>query len=227
MKYFITGTTSGLGMSLQQQIQNSSNKLVSLNRTKINSDDTDQFIIHDLKNFDQLNSVLSSYIFYLEDVDVCIMNAGTLGSIKNAIEVETFDILDSFRINCLANKIIVDFFLKETNCNKFVYISSGASSNPYTGWLEYCSTKSFSDALFRVYAKENLDKIFVSVSPGAINTNMQSKIRNSSIEQYPDMKKFFDLYEDNKLRSPNDAAFKLVKKIEKLTLDDSGSFLKI
>ena len=65
MKYFITGTTSGLGMSLQQQIQNSSNKLVSLNRTKINSDDTDQFIIHDLKNFDQLNSVLSSYIFYL------------------------------------------------------------------------------------------------------------------------------------------------------------------
>lgn len=227
MKFFITGTTSGLGMSLQQQIQTSSNKLVVLNRTKIDSESIDQLIIDDLKNLNDLHFVLTSHSSYLKDVDICILNAGTLGDIKKASEVETADLLDSFHINCLANKVIIDFFLKETNCSKFVYISSGAASKPYTGWLEYCSTKSFSDAMFRVYAKENLDKLFVSVSPGAISTNMQSKIRSSSVEQYPDMKKFIDLYENNNLRSPDDAAFKLIQHLKSMTLEHSGMFMGI
>ena len=227
MKFFITGTTSGLGMSLQQQIQTSSNKLVVLNRTKIDSESIDQLIIDDLKNLNDLHFVLTSHSSYLKDVDVCILNAGTLGDIKKASEVETADLLDSFHINCLANKVIIDFFLKETNCSKFVYISSGAASKPYTGWLEYCSTKAFSDAMLRVYAKENLNKLFVSVSPGAISTNMQSKIRSSSVEQYPDMKKFIDLYENNNLRSPDDAAFKLIEHLKFMTLEHSGMFMGI
>jgi benzil reductase ((S)-benzoin forming) len=227
MKFFITGTTSGLGMSLQQQIESSSDHLVVLNRTKIDSKTIDQLVIDDLKNLNQLNFLLSSQLSFLEDVDVCIMNAGTLGSIKNAVEVKTSNILDAFYINCLANKLIVDFFLRKTNCNKFIYISSGASSKPYTGWLEYCSTKSFSDAMLRVYAKENLNKIFVSVSPGAIATKMQNQIRCSSMEEYPDMKKFVDLFDNNMLRSPFDAADQLLKRINNLTFEDSGSFIKI
>jgi len=227
MKFFVTGTTSGLGMSLQSQIQSSSDELVVLNRSKIDSDLLNQLIVDDLKNLDNLHFILTSHSSYLKDVDVCVMNAGTLGSINNANEVKTSNLLDSFHINCLANKVIVDFFLKETNCSKFIYISSGASSKAYTGWLEYCSTKSFSDAMFRVYAKENLNKIFVSVSPGAIATKMQSQIRNSSIEEYPDMKKFVDLFGNNMLRNPFDAADQLLKKINDLTLEDSGSFIKI
>ena len=35
MKFFITGTTSGLGLSLQQQILNSSDEIVVLNRKKL------------------------------------------------------------------------------------------------------------------------------------------------------------------------------------------------
>ena len=190
MKFFITGTTSGLGLSLQQQILNSSDEIVVLNRKKLGIENISEIQISDLKNTTEIISSLSNNLSVIEDVDVCILNAGTLGQIENAIDINSSNLLDSFQINCLSSKVIVDFLLKNSKCNKFVYISSGAASNPYTGWLEYCSTKAFSDMMFRVYAKEISDKIFVSVSPGAIATKMQKQIRDSSIEEHPDMKKF-------------------------------------
>ena len=227
MKFFITGTTSGLGSSLQQQLLNSSDEIVVLNRKKIDIENIDEIQISNLKNISEIISSLSDNMSIIKDVSVCILNAGTLGQIENAVDINSSSLLDSFQINCLSNKVIVDFLLKNSECKTFIYISSGASSKAYTGWLEYCSTKSFSDAMFRVYAKENLNKIFVSVSPGAIDTKMQNQIRNSSIEEYPDMKKFVDIFGNNMLRSPFDAADKLLKKINDITLEDSGSFIKI
>ena len=226
MKFFITGTTSGLGLSLQQQILNSSDEIVVLNRKKLGIENISEIQISDLKNTTEIISSLSNNLSVIEDVDVCILNAGTLGQIENAIDINSSNLLDSFQINCLSSKVIVDFLLKNSKCN-FVYISSGAASNPYTGWLEYCSTKAFSDMMFRVYAKEISDKIFVSVSPGAIATKMQKQIRDSSIEEHPDMKKFFDLHNNNMLRDPSDAADKLLYRIDELKIDDSGSFIKI
>lgn len=227
MKFFITGTTSGLGLSLQKQIQVSSDELVVLNRKKLDLENVGEIQISDLKNTNEIISILSNNLSTIGDVDVCILNAGTLGQIKEAVNIDSSDLLTTFQINCLSNKVIVDFLLKNSNCSKFVYISSGASSSPYTGWLEYCSTKAFSDAMFRVYAKEMQDKIFVSISPGAISTNMQSMIRSSSVEKYPDMKKFFDLYQNNSLRDPADAATKIIEKVKILMPSDSGSFLKV
>ena len=40
-------------------------------------------------------------------------------------------------------------------------------------------------------------------------------------------KKFVDIFGNNMLRSPFDAADKLLKKINDITLEDSGSFIKI
>ena len=227
MKFFITGTTSGLGLSLQKQIQVSSDELVVLNRKKVDLENVSEIQISDLKNTNEIVSTLSNNLSTIGDVDVCILNAGTLGQIEEAVNIDSSDLLTTFQINCLSNKVIVDFLLKNSKCSRFVYISSGAASSPYTGWLEYCSTKAFSDAMFRVYAKEMQDKIFVSISPGAISTNMQSMIRSSSVEKYPDMKKFFDLYQNNSLRDPVDAATKIIEKVKTLVPSDSGSFLKV
>lgn len=227
MKFFITGTTSGLGLSLQQQLQESSNEIVVLNRKKLGIENISEIQISDLKNTTEIVSSLSNNLSVIEDVDVCILNAGTLGQIENAVDINSSNLLDSFQINCLSNKVIVDFLLKNSKCSRFIYISSGAASSPYTGWLEYCSTKAFSDMMFRVYAKEISDKIFVSVSPGAIATKMQKQIRDSSVEEHPDMKKFFDLHDNNMLRDPSDAADKLLCRIDELKIDDSGSFIKI
>jgi hypothetical protein len=65
------------------------------------------------------------------------------------------------------------------------------------------------------------------VSPGAIATKMQKQIRDSSIEEHPDMKKFFDLHNNNMLRDPSDASINIIKKIKNLQINDSGSFLKL
>ena len=61
---------------------------------------------------------------------------------------------------------------------------------------------------------------------GSLKTLLK-KIRDSSIEEHPDMKKFFDLHNNNMLRDPSDAADKLLYRIDELKIDDSGSFIKI
>ena len=80
--------------------------------------------------------------------------------------------------------------------------------------------------MFRVYAKENPRKFLFLYLPG-VATKMQNQIRNSSVEKYPDMQKFVDLFGNNMLRTPEDAADSIIQKINQLTIDNSGSFIKV
>ena len=70
MKFFVTGTTSGLGNSIQKKLEELSNKLVVLNRSKFDSNTINQLIINDLKDIANLEHVLLNHSSILEDVDV-------------------------------------------------------------------------------------------------------------------------------------------------------------
>jgi len=131
-------------------------------------------------------------------------------------------------INFFANKTIIDNCLnKSVNPQKYIFISSGASTKGYTGWLEYCCSKSICDSMIRVYAREFKQHIFTSISPGALDTKMQTLISNSNLNELPDLNKFYDLQKTNSLRSPSEAAHKLYQFIENLDYNLSGKFLKI
>ena len=230
MKYLLTGSTSGLGLSLRNILSSLDHEIVSIDRSsKFNQTKKDyQILINDLYDLDKLSDSLSSNIDLLSSINTCIFNAGTLGLIEAANEISCEKLLHTFTINCLSVKVILDFMLKNTCCKNFIFISSGASVTPYTGWLEYCSTKSFTDSMFRVYAEENTSKVFVSVSPGAISTKMQDTIReNADLSKFPGLKKFISLYESGALRDPDDAAIAIINFISKLSKTDSGSFVKI
>ena len=181
----------------------------------------------DFSDLSRLNNVLKSESNLISRIDCCVLNAGSIGNVTQAKRVSSSDILKTFRINCLSNKLIIDALLDYSPCSKFIFISSGASSKGYSGWLEYCSTKSFTDSMLRVYARENRDRIFISVSPGAMDTSMQSLIRAVSCDELPDMNKFHDLYASSSLRDPSDAASNLLEYIENLSQESSGQFFVV
>ena len=151
---FIDGSTSGLGLSLRNILSSLDHEIVSIDRSsKFNQTKKDyQILINDLYDLDKLSDSLSSNIDLLSSINTCIFNAGTLGLIEAANEISCEKLLHTFTINCLSVKIILDFMLKILAA-KILYSLAVALLSPYTGWLEYCSTKSFTDSMFRVYAK--------------------------------------------------------------------------
>ena len=222
----ITGITKGLGFEMAQNFHQRGYEVTGISRNK--SSIKIPNIICDLGNLKNLKYVLENETNLKKDFDTVILNAGVLGDIKNAREISNQELLQSLNVNFFANKLIIDHFLKNENLNKrFIFISSGASTKGYTGWLSYCCSKSISDSLIRVYAKEYLEHIFISISPGAINTSMQKLIQNIDINEFPDMKKFIELNEKGNLRSPKEASNKIINYIEKVTYRDSGMLLKI
>ena len=199
----ITGTSRGLGANLLNNFFEKGFDVVSLGRSKpkisIPHLDCD---FHDIEN---LESTLNSSNLLQNHFDIIILNSGTLGKIKSANKVSRNELLSTFNVNFFSNKIIIDSCLSNSNgLQKYIFISSGASQKGYTGWLEYCTSKSAFDSLMRVYAKENLSKIFVSISPGAIDTAMQEIIRNTDTKLFPDMQKFYELKKLSNLRSPKE-----------------------
>ena len=54
--------------------------------------------------------------------ELCILNAGTMGSIGSANQINDQDFLEALKINVIANKIIVDWSILN-GCKYFVGIS--------------------------------------------------------------------------------------------------------
>lgn len=222
----ITGITKGLGFEMAQNCHQRGYEVTGISRNKSSIKVAN--IICDLGNLKNLEYVLENDSNLKKNFDTVILNAGVLGDIKNAREISNQELLQSLNVNFFANKLIIDHFLKNKKLNqRFIFISSGASTKGYTGWLSYCCSKSISDSLIRVYAKEYLEHIFISISPGAINTSMQKLIQDIDINKFPDMQKFIELNETSSLRSPKEASSKIIDYIEKVTHRDSGMLMKV
>ena len=139
-KVLITGSSSGLGQALCK-------KFTSLNWTTIgisksNSENVTKSIIADFKDHQNLNNKLFDNKSDLKNLDLVILNAGQLGRIDRAENITLSELNEIIAINVLSNKLIIDFLKSQKKAIDFIAISSGASLKPYSGWLQYCISKS-------------------------------------------------------------------------------------
>ena len=178
----ITGASSGLGQCLRKSFSQSYN-IINISRTISVSEYN---IVTNLNDLSDLKQKLD--INKIEH-DICILNAGTMGSIGSASEVSDEDFLESLKINVLANKIIIDWSILN-HCKYFIGISSGAALKNYDGWLNYCVTKSAFRSMLLQYQKDLPNLNFKLISPGILSTDMNKKIKTLDVKLYPDMKKF-------------------------------------
>ena len=178
----ITGASSGLGKCLLKSFSVSSD-IINISRTKSASKYN---IISNLNDLLDLNQKLE-----MKNIkhDLCILNAGTMGTIGLASHISHLEFLEAFKINVLANKIIIDWSISN-GCKNFIGISSGAAIKNYHGWLNYCVTKSAFRSMFLQYQKDLPKLNFILISPGILRTNMNKKIKALNVDLYPEMIKF-------------------------------------
>ena len=102
----ITGASSGLGKCLLKSFSVSSD-IINISRTKSASKYN---IISNLNDLLDLNQKLE-----MKNIkhDLCILNAGTMGKIGLASHISHLEFLEAFKINVLANKIIIDWSISK------------------------------------------------------------------------------------------------------------------
>ena len=180
----ITGASSGLGACLFRSFSESYN-IINISRTTSASE-------HNIiTNFNDLLDLKKKLGVNKVKHDLCILNAGTMGNIRLASEVSDENFLETFKINVLANKIIIDWSILN-GCTYFIGISSGAAIKNYDGWLNYCVTKSAFRSMMLQYQKDLPKLNFKLISPGILSTAMNKKIKSLDVSLYPDMNKFHE-----------------------------------
>ena len=178
----ITGASSGLGEQLLKSFSKS-HKIINISRTKSKCEYN---IVSDFGDLSGLKIKLEKNKF---EHHLCILNAGTMGSIASAFEINYEEFLEALKINVLANKMIIDWSILN-GCKYFLGISSGAAIKNYDGWLNYCVTKAAFRSMLLQYQKDMPKLNFKLISPGILKTDMNKKIKAVDVALYPDMKKF-------------------------------------
>ena len=224
-KILITGGSSGLGKSLAIKLANNRNDIFCIGRTLVKGKN----IISVKCNFNNLNDIKKKLqLLRIKKLDYVFLNAGILGDLKDITKIKSNEIFQILKINVLANKQILDFFIKKKIPIKLIIgISSGAALSPKFGWYLYCCSKSAFKFLLESYALEDNQRKYIKISPGLIKTKMQKKICSVNEKKFPSVKKFKFLNKSNKVPSPDEVAENLIKKVKGLKKFQSGSYIDI
>ena len=205
----ITGTGSGIGKSLAKLLLKEGYKVVGYSRTNNINHPNFQFIQIDLSIIDNVRNIC------LPDTEngnvVLINNAATIGEILPFNKKKEENIISEYNLNIitpsiLSNKLINTYHQKKLILN----IGSGAAKKSIPSWSTYCSTKAAIDRLSDTIAEENILNLKVfSIHPGIVDTNMQSKIRNTKEVNFALKNQFVEYYETDQLECSSIVARKI------------------
>jgi NAD(P)-dependent dehydrogenase (short-subunit alcohol dehydrogenase family) len=96
---------------------------------------------------------------------------------------------------------------------RIAQISSGAATKPYAGWGVYCSSKAGLRMAAQVMAAEaeaeGRDLSMVVYEPGVLDTPMQTELRQTPTEKFPQVERFRQLHSSGQLVAPAESAREL------------------
>jgi NAD(P)-dependent dehydrogenase (short-subunit alcohol dehydrogenase family) len=149
-------------------------------------------------------------------IDILINNAGVLAPIGMVWEVPPLIWQRNININLggvfLCAHAVLPHMINQDPVGgvrgKIINVSSGAASQVVLGWSAYCAAKAGVDQFTRVLAAE-VESHGVTVNgayPGIVDTQMQSEIRHTSSERFPDQGRFERFYQTGQLRPPEEVA---------------------
>ncbi|WP_144510547.1 SDR family NAD(P)-dependent oxidoreductase [Bacillus sp. FJAT-22090] len=224
--YIITGTTSGIGLELTNQLLKLGKTVYGIARRE-NGIEHENYhhVLFDLAVTSKLGDTMEKIVY--ETVEkatsfTLINNAGTIEPIGMAGELDSDLVAKSIAVNLAAPMILTNAFIKmlaeKAIPKKVIQISSGAGRNAYEGWSSYCAGKAGLDRFTEAVHLEELKKEngvrLISIAPGIIDTNMQGTIRQSKESAFPLVDRFKDYKTTGKLSSPEDVAATLIQLIE-------------
>jgi len=224
----ITGGSNGLGHAILQALNQQPNQiLVNISRqsaTLASTEMNNQFIniTADLHQLDDIKQVQKEITRLLSknsiDEAIFIHNAGQVTPMGLSTQLTDIQAIDNaYRLNISSVVALTATFLSSLKKNKIadtqtriLFISSGAGRSPISGWSVYGATKAAMDYYAQVLHQEQPNVRCVSLAPGVVDTNMQAAIRAQSVDNFPPIKRFLQLHQQQQLQSPAQTAEKIV-----------------
>lgn len=221
----ITGNTSGIGLEMNKLLIKNNN-LYCLSKSKSKMKNRLNIKVNFL-NLKALEKKLYSAKFP-KKLDYLILNSGILGKIDFVEKLNMSDFNEILKINFLANKVIIDFFLnKKIKVKNVIAISTGAARSAKDGWGLYCCSKAAFLQLMNTYSLENKKIKFINCAPGIAKTKMQDQIYGVKNKKIFSLKKFHKLYKENKMGTPTEIAQQIISFLSKIKMFKSGSYIDL
>ena len=209
----ITGGSNGIGKAIAEKYTSENYTVFSISRSKAFNVSYHQLtadLSNSTKTIIAINAVFSN--LNLDNISsiTLVNNAGSLGEIHTIGNLDSEKIQQTIQLNTTTPLVLANEFVKltkELTCKKqIINISSGAATNPYSGWSVYCTTKAALDMTTRTIATEQSEiengVKCVAIYPGVVDTNMQTVIRKTSEREFKNVQRFKELKENNELYAP-------------------------
>ena len=225
---FITGSSNGLGLGLTRYYLQRNAKVFSLSRSGCPlQHESLQHSCHDLADLDGIAIALQALL--PKNLDLVILNAGVLGDMADLADTSMTQIQQVMDINLWANKIIVDYLIKQQiKVRQLIMVSSGASVNGNRGWGAYSISKAALNMMAKLYAHEMPDTHITAYAPGIIHTRMQDYLcQDVDSEKFPSIKGLIDAYQTPDMPDIDTAAARIAQSFAQCLNHPSGSFLDI
>lgn len=202
----ITGVSSGIGQALALHFLEKEEKVIGIGRTHSIQHSNFTFMKCDLQDIEaikQLKFDFSSVSFL-----TLINNAGVVGAIERISQQLHSDIQEVITVNTIAPMLLTQMILKQFPLKQplvLVNISSGAGKRAIPSWASYCASKAALDLFSLTIYEEEKElgrpiKVY-AVSPGVVDTTMQTKIRSAHLPTFSSLETFIQLKDQNLLVS--------------------------
>ena len=233
----ITGGSNGIGKAIAEKYTTENYSVFSISRSKATNVFFQQ-ITADLSNTTEAINALQTVFSKIGSNTISsitlLNNAGSLGEINTVGNLESEKIQQTIQLNTTTPLVLSNEFImltKTLNCKKqIINISSGAATNPYSGWSIYCTSKAALDMTTKAIATEQDDLEngvkCIAIYPGVVDTNMQTAIRETSEREFKNVQRFKDLKNNNELYSSEFVADKIYQLDISNTLEN-GAILDI
>ena len=149
-------------------------------------------------------------------IDLWINNAGVLLPIAPVRDIEISEFREHLDINLtgalIGSQTFVRHRRRQGGGGVLINISSGAAWSPYEGWAAYCAGKAALERVTEVVAAEeaSIGLRAHSVAPGVVDTDMQSLIRATPEDLFPDRGRFEERKRDGSFNSADYVARELL-----------------
>lgn len=193
----ITGASRGLGAAAARCVASAGANVVLNARSGEQLEAMAQFIrdsdgaavavpgdISDPKTAEQ---IVSLTLAHFDRIDGIINNAAVLDPMASIADADPSQWAQNLNINVIGPMLLTQAALPHLRLHlgKVINVSSGAAVSPLPGWSAYCTAKAALTHFTRVLAAEEPSITAVSLRPGVIDTNMQTRIREEGSGHMP------------------------------------------
>lgn len=214
----ITGASRGLGAGLAEVFRERGLRLALCARSEpvLASDEAVLARRVDVAREEEVARFAEEAAAHLGKIDLWVNNAGVLEPIAPLRDCAPDAIRRHVEVNLLGVFWGMQAYVRHRRAvgggGVLLNVSSGAATSAYAGWSAYCAAKAGVDRLTEVVAleEEAVGLRCLAVAPGVIDTDMQTQIRASTAEAFPEVERFREMKAQDAFNTPRFVAEQLL-----------------